>query len=242
MKKNRTDDRDKRASLGDTDDMRGTSVGALRHLDQLDDFEIAEGEPDIRGWKVKGADGRALGDVVDLLVDTGAMKVRYIEVELDKDVAEEARRPGDDLDPRSEPLRHVLIPIGAARLDDVNDEVILGSRAAEIAGLPAYRRGELSRDHESEVLRCHGAGAGSGRSGGENDFYSDHRFDDTRFFGTRRRGREGSSYFQRSAGGSSGSRRGDREIGMRPVAEVDVIAVEVEPARGGGIENTERAR
>ena len=43
MTKSRKDDRDKRASLGDTNDMKSTSVGALRHLDELDDFEIAEG-------------------------------------------------------------------------------------------------------------------------------------------------------------------------------------------------------
>ena len=218
MKKNRDDDRrDTRASLGDTDDMRSVSVGSLRHLDELDDVEIAEGEPDIRGWEVTGADGRTLGEVVDLLVDTGAMKVRYVEVKLDNDVAEEARRPGDDLNPRSEPLRHVLVPIGAARLEDANDEVILGSRAAEIAGLPAYRRGELSRDYESEVLRCYDGGAASGRRSGESDFYSDRRFDDTSFFGTRRRGREGSSYFRSSADRSSRRHAVDLEADTRPV-------------------------
>jgi hypothetical protein len=243
MMKNRDDDRDMRVSLGDTDDMKGTSVGALRHLDELDDFEIADGEPDIRGWDVKGADGRTLGEVADLLVDTGAMKARYIEVKLAEDVAEEARRPGDDLNPRSEPLRHVLVPIGTARLDDENDEVLLGSRAAEIAGLPAYRRGKLSRDYESEVLRCYDSGPGGARGRGtESDFYSDHRFDDTSFFGTRRRGREGSSYFRRPAGASSSLRRGEREVHRRPVTEVEMTAMEGEARRGADGENVRRAR
>ena len=153
MRKSRQHDRDERVSIGDTDDMRGTSVGALRHLDELDDFEIADGEPDIRGWDVKAADDRKVGEVADLLVDTGAKEVRYIEVRLDKEVAEEASRPGDDLNPRSEPLRHVLVPIGATRRDDEHDEVRLTARAADIAGIPAYERGGLSREYEREVLR-----------------------------------------------------------------------------------------
>jgi sporulation protein YlmC with PRC-barrel domain len=236
MRNSRDNRRDERVSLGDTDDMRGASAGALGHLSELDHFEIADGEPDIRGWEVKASDGRKVGEVADLIVDTGAMKVRYIELKLDEEVAEEASRPGDDLNPRSEPLRHVLVPIGAARLDD-DDEVRLSRRATEIAGIPAYERGGMSRDYEREVLRRCAAGGQVDRSHDERDFYSSSWFDDSSFFGSRRRGRERTSFLrqsdQRSGGGSRGGKGREAEVRMTPVAEVEVIAVEVGPAGGG---------
>jgi hypothetical protein len=186
---------------------------------------------------VKASDGRKVGEVADLIVDTGAMKVRYIELKLDEEVAEEASRPGDDLNPRSEPLRHVLVPIGAARLDDDNDEVRLSRRATEIAGIPAYERGGMSRDYEREVLRRCAGGGKADRSHDEKDFYSNSWFDDSSFFGSRRRGRERTSYLrqsdERSGGGSRRGKGRESEVRMTPVAEVEVIAVEVGPARGG---------
>jgi hypothetical protein len=231
MKNSSTADRDTRVALGDTDDMKGTSIGALGHLSELDDFEIADGEHDIRGWDVKASDDRKVGEVADLLVDTGAMKVRYIEVKLAEEVAEEAARPGDDPNPRSEPLRHVLVPIGAARLDD-DDEVHLSRRAAEIAGIPTYERGGMSRTYEQAVLRCAGGGKADPRRD-ERDFYSDGWFDDSSFFGSRRHGRERTSYLRQSGERSRDDSRGtagrETEVRMTPVAEVDVIAVEVEP-------------
>ena len=52
-------------------------------LDQLDDFRVASGDPDVRGWEVVGSDGGKIGEVDELLVDTRAMKVRYLDVDLD---------------------------------------------------------------------------------------------------------------------------------------------------------------
>ncbi|HEU0013127.1 MAG TPA: PRC-barrel domain-containing protein, partial [Longimicrobium sp.] len=74
-------------------------------LGQLDDFRVAEGDPDVRGWEVRASDGRKIGEVDELLVDTGAMKVRYLDVDVDDAVL------GDRQD------HHVLIPIGYARLE-----------------------------------------------------------------------------------------------------------------------------
>lgn len=67
-------DRTDAVTLGATDSLDTTSTVRLAHLGELDDCEIADGEPDIRGWDVKGADGRMLGEVADLLVDTGAIR------------------------------------------------------------------------------------------------------------------------------------------------------------------------
>jgi uncharacterized protein YrrD len=66
-------------------------------MNQLSGYKVADGEPDIRGWDVMASDGRRLGRVDDLLVDTQANKVRYVDVE-------------------GGPQGHVTIPIGYARL------------------------------------------------------------------------------------------------------------------------------
>ena len=66
------------------DMMEETTTPRLARLDDLDDVRIAEGDPDPRGWDVLAADGRAVGRVDTLIADTAAMKVRYLDVELDE--------------------------------------------------------------------------------------------------------------------------------------------------------------
>jgi len=103
----------------------------LARLGELDHCKVADGEPDIRGWTVHSSDGRQCGRVDDLIVDTEAMKVRYMDVELD--------RKGLD---RHED-QHVLVPISNARLDERKDDVLLGTlTAGEVAGMPPYRHGQ----------------------------------------------------------------------------------------------------
>ena len=203
-------DRSDTVTLGTTDSLDTTSAGPLAHLGELDDCKIADGEPDIRGWDVKGADGRKLGEVADLLVDTGAMKVRYVEVKLEKEVAEEAARAGGTADARTDPTRYVLVPVGAARLDDEHDDVCLDARASRLAGVPAYRRDEgLTREYETGLLNGYGATPDAGvtpraRAGAEragpatDDFYAGRDFDDRTFFGDRRRGRDDRAYVIRA--------------------------------------------
>ena len=69
-------------------------------LSALNDFEVAEGYPDIRGWSVTSADGQEVGKVHDLLIDVDHMRTRYLDVRLTKQLASS---PGD---------RDVLVPIG----------------------------------------------------------------------------------------------------------------------------------
>ncbi len=56
------------------------------------DMEVAEGEPDVRGWTVVTTDQHRIGEVEDLLVDPVAMKVRYLTIELDRDAQAAATR------------------------------------------------------------------------------------------------------------------------------------------------------
>lgn len=112
---------------------------ALVHAKDVDDFKIPEGQPDPRGWSVKTTDGTTLGKVEDLLFDTGESRVRYLEVKADGDVS---KRGGRDW---------FLLPIGTARLDDDNDDVVVNMQAADLAGVPAYERGAMSREYETSL-------------------------------------------------------------------------------------------
>lgn len=183
--------------------MDTVSRGWLAHLGDLDDFKVADGEPDIRGWSVRTSDEREIGEVKDLLVDCGAVKVRYIEVELD----------GKALDLDED--RHVLVPIGAARLNDDDDVVVLGGQAAEMLGLPAYRRDAMSPERERALRDTYGVGgtADARAARADGDLYDgDRRFDDSAFFGARRGGRADAPYVMT---------RSEEElaIGTRPVEE-----------------------
>lgn len=158
-------------------------------LDSLSDFRVADGDPDVRGWEVRGSDDRKIGEVDQLLIDTQAMKVRYLDV----DVEDALLASGND--------RHVLIPIGYARLDTDHDRVIVDQLAsAQVSTLPAYDHGTLTRDFENSVRqpflgegRSAAAGAagaagavGAAGAAAKSDFYAHDAYDEGRFFGARR--------------------------------------------------------
>jgi uncharacterized protein (TIGR02271 family) len=146
-------------------------------LDELDDFQVAEGDPDVRGWEVFGSDGRLIGEVDDLLVDTAAMKVRYLDVDLDGDLL------ADDAE------RHVLIPIGYARLDDDDDQIFVDSlTSTDLSQIPEYRHGPVTQDYETS-LRTHFDRDRSVEPATGSMVAGDPAYDDTRFYGSRR-GRE----------------------------------------------------
>ena len=112
-----------------------------RRLQELDrsDFEVAKGQPDIRGWDVKNIQGQKLGEVEELIVDAQERKVRYMVVDLDDN---ELR-----LDHRK-----VLIPIGLAELHKENDDVILPSvQPQQLRDLPDYHRNHLESEIERKV-------------------------------------------------------------------------------------------
>ena len=52
----------------------------LKPLSELPDYKVEPGDPDPRGWTVLSTDGRTLGRVEDLVIDTSAMKVRHLIV------------------------------------------------------------------------------------------------------------------------------------------------------------------
>ncbi len=169
-------------------------------LDELDDFKVSDDDVDPRGWSVYSQDGQKLGEVKELLVDTAAMKVRYLEVEVDREVAAASAGAGDN--------RRVLFPVGTARLDESDDRVFVSASAASVAGLPAYTRGEpVTRDYENSLrngfVTAAGTTAGTAAAAGEVtaaelDYYNHDDYDTTRFYGNRARGVGSSSNEQRT--------------------------------------------
>jgi uncharacterized protein (TIGR02271 family) len=124
-------------------------------LNQLPGYKVADGEPDIRGWEVVASDGHRLGKVEELLVDTQANKVRYVDVDVD----------GDN--------RHVTVPIGYARLEETRHQVLMdGLGSEQLRALPTYERGGITRDYEEEVGRACNVSATSATP----DFYENDAF------------------------------------------------------------------
>ena len=172
----------------DRSQMPGGEAGRLTHLTDLKDFKVADGDPDIRGWSVKTSDGVKLGKVTDLLVDGDAMKVRYMEVALDKRII--------DLDDD----RHVLVPIGAARLNDDDDVVILSRTAGELTAMPEYKRGTISVNDERVLYDRYGRrSSADAATPGSNtpDLYDEPHFDDKEFRGNRNPSGKDSDYIVR---------------------------------------------
>lgn len=88
--------------------------GRLAHLSDIDgEFMVADPVPDFRGWPVVLPNCREVGKVDDLIVDTDAMVVRYVEVKVDHHVL------GTERD------AWVLVPIDAARLDERDTRVVI---------------------------------------------------------------------------------------------------------------------
>lgn len=47
------------------------------------DYEVVDGEPDIRGWDVQDTQGRKIGEVIELLFDPSSCRVHYIVIDVD---------------------------------------------------------------------------------------------------------------------------------------------------------------
>ena len=114
---------------------------SLSRLKNLDDFQVAPGSADIRGWKVVGAEGAKVGTVEDLLVDTAANKVRYLEVDVESAGVAGAER--------------ALLPVGLAIIDR-EDKIVFVPEigTATIGQLPPYRGEPVDRAYERSVLEA----------------------------------------------------------------------------------------
>jgi hypothetical protein len=124
---------------------REMEVARVASLGELDDYKVADDEPDPRGWHVLTRESTRAGEVADLIVDLAALKVCYLEVELDKDAL------------RLRANRHVLVPVGAAWLNEDEQIVRVGLTTTELIAAPAYDPRSFSATNE-EALRQRYAG------------------------------------------------------------------------------------
>jgi hypothetical protein len=129
-------------------------VKRLHRLSDRNEFTVAEGETDIRGWGVYTSDEVLIGKVEDLVVDKELMKATYLDMVLD-----EKFRTG-----KTE--NHLLIPleivsVSAGRKDMVKIDNVSSS---EILNYPLYNGSDIPSDYEEtlrEKLIRRGGSAGS---------------------------------------------------------------------------------
>lgn len=178
----------------------GTDARLVR-LEELKGFDVAEGDQDIRGWEVKTADGKKVGKVEELIVDPAERRVRYMEVKIDR------KALGIDDD------RHILIPVGAARLKDGGNDVLIERLPAQgLAGVPAYTRGPITRDYETSLRNYYGASAVDSSA----DFYRDDLYSDSGL-------RKGSPVGNEAGELSAMPKFGDNEVTVPLTSDQEVV-------------------
>jgi hypothetical protein len=133
----------------------------LFYLHDLDDYKIAKDHPDIRGWKVVDSQSNKIGEVESLLVDIKAEKVRYLDVDLDKDLLhdrhdpfEKSHKDGIHEYENRKGETHMIIPIGVARIDRDSKTVVAdGINREALTKSPTHEKGaEITREHEINVI------------------------------------------------------------------------------------------
>jgi sporulation protein YlmC with PRC-barrel domain len=139
--------RDRDEAADRAEDIRTATPAGDRQLarvGELSDYEVADHHPDVRGWDVVASDDHKIGEVKDLIADVSALKVRYLDIELDSDY-----RLSDD-------ESRVLVPIENARLIEDDDVVRLDAVASHQARDIPTHRGTFDRDYEGRVTRMFG--------------------------------------------------------------------------------------
>jgi sporulation protein YlmC with PRC-barrel domain len=100
-------------------------------LKDMGSWDVAEGEPDIRGWEVRTVGGRELGKVKELLVDPDAGEVVMLDVDL----------AGSD--------QHALVPLRIVEIDRARRVVRMDSADLTPSERAAVEKSD-ERDHPVE--------------------------------------------------------------------------------------------
>lgn len=157
-------------------------------LSTMKKFRVAKGESDIRGWDVVTRDHKKIGDIHELIVDPVSLKVRYLDIALDRKLLETRDKT------------HILVPIAGATLDDDDNRVYIDNiSAAEIEAIPPYDHRPIVREYEMMLINAFNrtdSAAASPTVSESAEFYDRPQFSDRRFWGRRRTGREDRGYFE----------------------------------------------
>ncbi|MGI4823522.1 MAG: PRC-barrel domain-containing protein [Janthinobacterium lividum] len=123
----------------------------LRRLRDLPSFEMATGDPDPRGWAVRGRDGYAFGTVHELLVDLDTQQVLYLDVQLEPGLPG-IPTPGPHADTR------ILLPVAAVNLDSEGSSVFVTSLSRDtVRNYPPFVDFMLPPDFAASMQRALGA-------------------------------------------------------------------------------------
>jgi len=144
----------------------------LYYMNELSDYKISDGYPDVRGWDVKDFDNRVIGKVDNLLVNVDAERVVYLDVEVDKTIIDAKHDPygrPSHLEVREfvnkDGENHIIVPIGLVDLNSDSNYVytdILDHQT--FAETKRYRKGDnVGRAYENQVLDSYGRRADSKR-------------------------------------------------------------------------------
>lgn len=139
----------------------------LQHL-KGSDFEVADGQPDIRGWNIKDVDGKTIGEVDDLIFDERTLKVRYMVVDLDHN------------DFKLDKDRNVLVPIGYGEIPEKDDVIVIPTITAnQLSALPVYSNARLITPEDEYQVRNVFTGTAMGATAGviNDDFYNHEYYD-----------------------------------------------------------------
>lgn len=109
----------------------------LVRLHDMSNWDVAEGEPDIRGWEVRTVGGRELGKVKELLVDPDAGEVVMLDVDL----------TGTD--------QHSLVPLRIVEIDRPRRIVRMDSADLTPAEREAARTSEDRTNRERPIESAH---------------------------------------------------------------------------------------
>lgn len=150
----------------DSADAAMASGGALRPLSELD-WKVTESDPDVRGWTVQASDGSELGRVKELLVDTTARRVRYLDVArtdgahvrvpVEQMTADHGRRVVvvqgiDGAAPRTAPAdsAHVKVTDDEIRIPIVEEQLVVEKRPVVTEEL-VVKKSEVTREQKIEA-------------------------------------------------------------------------------------------
>lgn len=136
----------------------------LYYLSELNDYKVASDQPDIRGWKIKDADGRTVGIVDDLLVHKRSERVVYVDVEVDPELIDAGRDPfqGRSADGVSEYINkdgddHIVVPMGMVDIDEEHN--LLRTDAIDhttFRNTKRFRKGStIDRNYEVSVYNTY---------------------------------------------------------------------------------------
>ncbi|WP_373512161.1 hypothetical protein [Persicitalea sp.] len=136
----------------------------IEFLDDLDDYKVASGYSDVRGWEVKDSNNMTIGEVESLVASKSAERVVYLDVEVDDELIKVGNQSynsaiGDGVKEyiNEDGENHLVIPIGMVRLDEEN-EIVYSDNIdhATFAKANRYKKGvAFDRNYEVDVYRLY---------------------------------------------------------------------------------------